>query len=160
MWLGKASFCDPNVFSSSYLPAIVICRLIFTQKRNYFLVYSKCYYSISVRLTVILLRNKPQSVTFQRRPTPCISSKNSMQFTLGMPFLGILGTFYRNRKWLKKERASFLLNRDGSRCSSLLEWKAATSCDAASCQQHKQHHQENGGRSGVEEHDSMMLLKY
>ncbi len=29
---GKASFCDPNVFSSSYLPAIVICRLLFTNK--------------------------------------------------------------------------------------------------------------------------------
>ncbi len=109
MWLGKASFCDPNVFPSSYLPAIVICRLLFTQKcrRSYFflfLVYSKCYYSISVRLTVILLRNKPQSVTFQRRPTPCISSrwpKNSMQSTLGMPFLGVLGQFYRNRKGFK-----------------------------------------------------------
>ncbi len=24
--------CDPNVFSSSYLPAIVICRLLFTNK--------------------------------------------------------------------------------------------------------------------------------
>ncbi len=36
-------------------------------------------------------------------PTPCISSKwlkNSMQFTLGMPFLGVLGKFYRNRKGL------------------------------------------------------------
>ncbi len=32
IWLGKASFCDPNVFSSSYLLAIVICRLLFTQK--------------------------------------------------------------------------------------------------------------------------------
>ncbi len=32
MWLGKASFCDPNVFSSSYLPAIVICSLLFTKK--------------------------------------------------------------------------------------------------------------------------------
>ncbi len=32
MWLGKASFCDPNVFSSSYLPAIVICRFLFTKK--------------------------------------------------------------------------------------------------------------------------------
>ncbi len=30
IWLGKASFCDPNVFSSSYLPAI--CRLLFTKK--------------------------------------------------------------------------------------------------------------------------------
>ncbi len=60
--------------------------------------YSKCYYSISV------LRNKPQSVTFQRRPTPCISSKwlkNSMQFTLGMPFLGVLRKFYRNLKGLR-----------------------------------------------------------
>ncbi len=35
------------------------------------------------------------------RPTSCISSKwpkNSMQFTLGMPFLAVLGKFYRNRK--------------------------------------------------------------
>ncbi len=32
IWLGKASCIDPNVFSSSYLPAIVICRLLFTQK--------------------------------------------------------------------------------------------------------------------------------
>ncbi len=53
---------------------------------------------------MILLRNKPQSVTFQRRPTSCISSKwpkNSMQCTLGMPFLGVLGKFDRNRKGLK-----------------------------------------------------------
>ncbi len=67
--------------------------------------YSKCYSSISVRLTVIL------SVTFQRRPTPCISSKwpkNSMQFTLGMPFLGVLGKFYRNRKGLKCDKATQL----------------------------------------------------
>ncbi len=27
-------------------------------------------------------------------------SKNSMHFTLGMPFLGVLGKFYRNRKGL------------------------------------------------------------
>ncbi len=77
------------------------------RRNNFFLclVCSKCYYSISVRLTVILLSNKPQSVTFQRRPTPCISSKwpkNSMQFTLGMPFLGVLGQFYRNRKGLTR----------------------------------------------------------
>ncbi len=32
IWLGKASFCDPNVFSSSCLPDIVICRLLFTKK--------------------------------------------------------------------------------------------------------------------------------
>ncbi len=50
------------------------------------------------------MRNKPQSVTFQKRPTSCISSKwlkNSMQFTLGMPFLAVLGKFYRNLKGLK-----------------------------------------------------------
>ncbi len=38
------------------------------------------------------------------RPTSCISSKwpkNSMQFTLGMPFLAVLGKFYRNLKGLK-----------------------------------------------------------
>ncbi len=37
------------------------------------------------------------------RPTSCISSKwlkNSMQFTLGMPFLAVLGKFYRNLKGL------------------------------------------------------------
>ncbi len=58
-----------------------------------------------------LFRNKPQGVTFQRRPTPCISSKwpkNSMQFTLGMPFLGVLGKFYRNRKWLNKKTITFV----------------------------------------------------
>ncbi len=58
-----------------------------------------------------LLRNKPQSVTFQMRPTSCISSKwhkNSMQFTLGMPFLAVLGKFYRNLKGLKW---TFLLRR-------------------------------------------------
>ncbi len=58
IWLGKASFCDPNVFSSSYLPAIVICRRLFTQKMQaeffFFFLCSKYYYSISVRLTVIL----------------------------------------------------------------------------------------------------------
>ncbi len=67
-----------------------------------FLVYSKCYYSISVRLKLILTVEK--QTFFQRRPTPCILSKwpkNSMQFTLGMPFLGVLGKFYRNRKGLR-----------------------------------------------------------
>nr|XP_055074271.1 caytaxin isoform X2 [Misgurnus anguillicaudatus] len=39
------------------------------------------------------------------------------------------------------------MDAEGSRCSFLLKWMRATSCDAASCQQHKQHHQENGGRS-------------
>ncbi len=65
-----------------------------------------------------LLRNKPQSVTFQMRPTPCISSKwpkNSMQFTLGMPFLGVLGKFYRNRKGLKEM------------CFHEYKWKCPTS---------------------------------
>ncbi len=41
------------------------------------------------------------------RPTPYISSKwpkNSMQFTLGMPFLGVLGKFYRNRKGLISQK--------------------------------------------------------
>ncbi len=32
IWLGKALFCDPNVFSSSYLPAIINCRLLFAKK--------------------------------------------------------------------------------------------------------------------------------
>ncbi len=40
IWLGKASFCDPNVFSSSYLPAIVICRLLFTKKMQAELFFS------------------------------------------------------------------------------------------------------------------------
>ncbi len=66
MWLGKASFCDPNVFSSSYLPAIVIYNentSIYKQNVGgiIFLVCSKCYYSISVRLTVILTVEKQTS---------------------------------------------------------------------------------------------------
>ncbi len=40
IWLGKASFCDPNVFYSSYLPAIVICRLLFTQKMQAEILFS------------------------------------------------------------------------------------------------------------------------
>ncbi len=43
---------------------------------------------------------------FKRRPTPCISSKwpkNSMQFTLGYTFLGVLGKLHRNRKGLTRE---------------------------------------------------------
>ncbi len=67
--------------------------------------YSKCYYSISVRLTVILTVEKHTSEGHLSKETNiiCISSKwpkNSMQFTLGMPFLGVLGKFYRNRKGL------------------------------------------------------------
>ncbi len=66
MWLGKASFCDPNVFSSSYLPAIVNLQASIYKKMQaefsfLFLVYSKCYYSISVRLTVILTVEKQTS---------------------------------------------------------------------------------------------------
>ncbi len=67
IWLVKASFCDPNVFSSSYLPAIVICRLLFTKEMQaelfyiLFFVYSKCYYSISVRLKLILTVEKQTS---------------------------------------------------------------------------------------------------
>ncbi len=33
-----------------------------------------------------------------------------MQFTLGMPFLGVLGKFYRNRKGLKLSNSNFVLN--------------------------------------------------
>ncbi len=33
-----------------------------------------------------------------------------MQFTLGMPFLGILGKYYRNRKGLKLSNSNFVLN--------------------------------------------------
>ncbi len=57
-----------------------------------------------------LLINKPQSVTFQMRPTSCISSKwpkNSMQFTLGMPFLAVLGKFYRNLKGLNHPESHY-----------------------------------------------------
>ncbi len=39
IWLGKASFCDPNV-SSSYLPAIVICRLLLTKQMQAELFFS------------------------------------------------------------------------------------------------------------------------
>ncbi len=67
IWLGKASLCDPNVFSSSYLPALVICRLLFTNKNVGRILKKKnqcvqsAYYSISVRLTVILTVDKPTS---------------------------------------------------------------------------------------------------
>ncbi len=33
-----------------------------------------------------------------------------MQFTLGMPFLGVLGKLYRNRKGLKLSNSNFVLN--------------------------------------------------
>ncbi len=96
IWLGKASFCDPNVFSSSYFPAIVICRLLFTKKMQAefffsFFVYSKCYYSISARLTVIL--------TVENQTSECHLSKETNimhiiqmaqeQHAIYMPFLGV-----------------------------------------------------------------------
>ncbi len=99
MWLGKASFCDPNVFSSSYLPDIVICRLLFTQKMQAELFYSDFFFTVNFNSD----SDSVEKQTFQRRPTPCISSKwpkNSMQSTLVMPFVGVLVQFYRNRKGL------------------------------------------------------------
>ncbi len=75
-----------------------------------------------------MLRNKPQSVTFQRRPTPCISSKwlkNSMQFTLGMPFLGVLGKFYRNRKGLTLRKATLETSRADAYKSGVSMQRAA-----------------------------------
>ncbi len=73
------------------------------QAELFFSVFKVLLLNISKDLQVILtVEKQPQSVTFQRRPTPCISPKwpkNSMQFTLGMPFLG---KFYRNRKGLKR----------------------------------------------------------
>ncbi len=94
IWLGKASFCFFFYLQKK-------CR------RNYFflfLVYSKCYYSISVRLTVIL--------TVEQQTSECHLSKetNTMHIIqmaqeqhaiyFGYAFFRRLGKFYRNRKEL------------------------------------------------------------
>ncbi len=108
MWLGKASFCDPNVFSSSFLPAIVICRLIFTQKMQaeyfFFLVYSKCYYSISVRLTVILTVEEQTSECHLSKETNTVHiiqmTQEQHALYFGYAFFSRLGKFNKNRKGL------------------------------------------------------------
>ncbi len=113
MWLGKASFCDPNVFSSSYLPAIVICRLLFTKKKCRqifsFSVCSKYYYSISVRLTVILTVEKQTSEYHLSKENNAmhiiqmVQEQHAINFGYAFFRRFRLFFFYRNRKGLKQK---------------------------------------------------------
>ncbi len=50
---------------------------------------------------ILTIEKQISECHLSKETNTCISSKwpkNSMQFTLGMPFLGVLGKFYRNRK--------------------------------------------------------------
>ncbi len=104
----KASFCDPDVFSSSYLQAIVICRLLFTFS---FSVCSKCYYSISVRHTVILTAGKYTSECHLSKEIKTMHiiqmAQEQHAIYFGYAFLGILGKFYRNHSLLSKITPTF-----------------------------------------------------
>ncbi len=59
------------------------------------------------------MRNKPQSVTFQKETNTMHIIQEQHAIYFGYAFLGVLGTFYRNRKGLKVGYEFFQkLNRD------------------------------------------------
>ncbi len=59
---------------------------------------AELFFSLFSVFKVLLLNISKTYSDFSKWP------KNSMQFSLGMPFLGILGKFYRNRKGLNISR--------------------------------------------------------
>ncbi len=71
-----------------------------------FLVYSKCYYSISVRLTVILTVEKQTSECHLSKETNTmhIIQMAQEQHAIYFGYALVFGQFYRNRKGLKKSR--------------------------------------------------------
>ncbi len=99
MWLCKASFCDPNVFSSSYLPAIVICRLLFTKENAAGIIF----FFFCVFKVLLLNNSKTYILTVEKQTSEFHLSKetNTMHIIqmaqeqhaiyFGYAFLGVLG---------------------------------------------------------------------
>ncbi len=76
-------------------------------RRNFsFSVCSKCYYSISVRLTVILTIEIPTSERHLSKETNTMHiiqmAQEQHAIYFGYDFLDVLGKFYRNRKGISK----------------------------------------------------------
>ncbi len=64
---------------------------------------------------ILTVEEQTSECHLSKETNTCISSKwpkNSMQFTLGMPFLGVLGKFYRNRKGLRMIGSSSKVKRN------------------------------------------------